>query len=445
MWLVMLLPLLAVLNGLAIPIAGSSVRADQLAACVLAISLAASSLIGARRLRIDATMWWLAGILAMNLVATLAYSPARTYSLLQCANLASIWALYVLVVNFVDSMSAATALLRRLLWAAIAGSAIGIAAFVLASAGLDIGGAEVSRLAAERLTQAYGAYGVMVEPNIFGSFTGAMLVLSIVLVAGLPRDGSAAREIRLAWWAAGTSAIGLVLSFTRAAWLGALVGLVCCLVAIGRLSTRQWRRRAFGVPLGVAAAVVLALLVAPGEAGNLLRFKLSNLVNLQSQTAVLRLLTYSMALDQTTAHPIIGWGTFTFAPLTAQGADFQQFENWKNLWIGNFALLALHDTGIVGLVLWGGMLWSVIARGIRAAAVLRTIDQQASIHATALVGAVISLLIPFLATTGFSLGYPWILIGLLGAHARLAATESEAPTPEARATPSTLPLPADAT
>jgi O-antigen ligase len=445
MWLVMLLPVFAVLNGIAIPVAGSSVRADQLASCVLVIPLAASTLIGARRLRIDATMWWLAGILAMNLVATLAYSPARTYSLLQCANLASIWTLYVLLVNFVDSMSLAAAFLRRLLWAAIAGSVIGIAAFVLASAGLDLGGAEVSRLAAERLTQAYGAYGVMLEPNIFGSFTGAVLVLSIVLVAGLPRDGSAAREIRLAWWAAGTSAVGLVLSFTRAAWLGALVGLACCLAAIGRLSMRQWRRRAIGVPIGVAAAVALALLVAPGEAGNLLRFKLSNLVNLQSQTAVLRLLTYSMALDQTTAHPIIGWGTFTFAPLTAQGADFQQFENWKNLWIGNFALLALHDTGIVGLALWCGMLWSVVGRGVRAAAALRTIDPRASIHAVALVGAVISLLIPFLATTGFSLGYPWILIGLLGAHARLAATESEAPAPEAIAPPAALALPADAT
>jgi hypothetical protein len=198
------------------------------------------------------------------------------------------------------------------------------------------------------------------------------------------------------------------------------------------------------VPIAVAAAVVAILLVAPGEAGSLLRFKLSNLVNLQSQTAVLRLLTYSMALDQTTAHPIIGWGTFTFAPLAAQGADFQQFENWKNLWIGNFALLALHDTGLIGLALWCGMLWSVVTRGIRAATALRADDFHSSIHTIALVGAVISLLIPFLATTGFSLGYPWLLIGLLGAHARLADQRHEAPAPEPAMSPA-MPLQADAT
>jgi hypothetical protein len=323
-----------------------------------------------------------------------------------------------------------------MLWAAIAGSVVGIAAFLSASAGLDLGGAEVSRLAAERLTQAYGAYGVMVEPNIFGSFTAAALVVSTVLIVGLPRDGSAKNELRLAAWTAATSAVGLVLSFTRAAWLGALLGFVFCILAAGRRWTRHGRRRRLGKPLAVMAAVIIVLLLAPGPAGTLFRFKLLNLVNLQSQTAVLRLLSYSMALDQTIVHPIVGWGTFTFAPLAAQGADFQQFDNWRNLWIGNFALLALHDTGAIGLLLWGGMLWSVLRRGLRAVASLRPVDPQASIHAS----AVVSLLIPFLATTGFTLGYPWLLIGLLGAHARLGATEPATPEPA----PLGNPLPADA-
>jgi hypothetical protein len=440
MWLVMLLPFLAVLNGLPIPIGGSSVRADQLAACVLVLPLAASTIIGARRIRFDSTMWWLGGILAMNVLATVLNSPARTYSLLQCSSLAATWVIYVLLVNMLDTPDAVAKFFRRMLWAAIAGSVVGIAAFLSASAGLDLGGAEVSRLAAERLTQAYGAYGVMVEPNIFGSFTAAALVVSTVLIVGLPRDGSAKNELRLAAWTAATSAVGLVLSFTRAAWLGALLGFVFCILAAGRRWTRHGRRRRLGKPLAVMAAVIIVLLLAPGPAGTLFRFKLLNLVNLQSQTAVLRLLSYSMALDQTIVHPIVGWGTFTFAPLAAQGADFQQFDNWRNLWIGNFALLALHDTGAIGLLLWGGMLWSVLRRGLRAVASLRPVDPQASIHAIALLGAVVSLLIPFLATTGFTLGYPWLLIGLLGAHARLGATEPATPEPA----PLGNPLPADA-
>ncbi len=156
-------------------------------------------------------------------------------------------------------------------------------------------------------------------------------------------------------------------------------------------------------------------------------------------------MTYSLALDQTATHPIVGWGTFTFAPLTAQGNDFQQFESWRNFWIGNFALLALHDTGAMGLLLWCGMLWSSIARGARAAVALRSIDVHASIHALALVGAVVSLLIPFLTTTGFSMGYPWLLIGLLGAHGRLAATAPAIPEAEPPPTAVPVPLPSDAT
>jgi hypothetical protein len=154
-------------------------------------------------------------------------------------------------------------------------------------------------------------------------------------------------------------------------------------------------------------------------------------VNLQSQTAVIRGITYSMALDQTTVHPWIGWGTFTFAPLTAEGADFQQFENWKNLWIGNYLLLALHDTGIVGLGLWCGLLWSIVARGVRAVRAAAPADAGAL--AIALTTAVSSLLIPFLTTSGFSLGYPWLLIGLLGAHCGLTrqrrSSDAEAPLP----------------
>ena len=107
MWLVMLLPLLAITNGLAIPIAGLSVRAEQLAACVLVIPLIASALLGARRIRIDATAWWLAAILVMNLLSTGLHSPAVVYSLLQCASLSSVWVIYVLVVNFLDTREAA--------------------------------------------------------------------------------------------------------------------------------------------------------------------------------------------------------------------------------------------------------------------------------------------------------------------------------------------------
>jgi O-antigen ligase len=408
MRLVMLLPFLVILNGLSIPIAGVSLRADQLAACVLVIPLAASSLIGTRRLRIDSTTWWLAALLAMNVIASVAHSPALAYSLLQCANLASVWLIYVVVLNGIETRAQIDAFIRRVMWGAIAAGAIGIAAYLLAVIGIDVGGAETSASAATRFTDAYGAYGVMVEPNLLGSFAAAHLVLAAALLA---RGGS--MDARLARWTAGLCAIALVFSFTRAAWIGALAGLAGVgLLRSGPLMQRIREPRILR-PLIVAMAVAVALFFLPGPAGAFFRFKVTNLVNFQTQTGVIRAITYVLALDQTAAHPWIGWGTFTFAPLTAQGADFQQFENWRNLWIGNYALLAVHDTGVVGLGLWIGLLSSILMRGVRAA---RTLGAPAF----ATTAAFATLLIPFLATSGFSLGYPWLLAGMLGACARIA-------------------------
>jgi O-antigen ligase len=409
--LVMALPFLAALNGLAVPLGPAAARPDQLAACLLAIPFAAALLSGARPARVDPTTRWLLAILAANVVASLLHSPARAFSLAQCASLASVWAIPALLDTFLDTRAEVDAFSRRALLAGAVACALGVGAFLLAAAGVPVGGAEVSRVAAERLTRAYGAYGTMVEPNIFGGFAGALLVVALAL----PR-AAATR------WAAAAAGAALVLSFTRAAWLGAAAGVVAFAAlarpALGVAPSRRRTPALAPVAALVAAGVVLWLL--PGSAGALFRFKLLNLVNLESQTATLRLLTYGLALDQTAAHPVIGSGTFTFAPLVAQGNDFRQFESWRNLWIGNWALLALHDTGVVGLGLWVGMLGATLRRGVRAARRARAADPALARRTLALTAAVASLLVPFLATTGFTLGYPWVLVGLLGAHCRLA-------------------------
>jgi hypothetical protein len=269
----------------------------------------------------------------------------------------------------------------------------------------------------------------MGEPNLLGGFAAAYLVLSATVLALVPHDSPA--DTRLARWTVAISGVALVLSFTRAAWLGALVGFALVGAFKWRAIARvTWARRII-TPLATAAAVAFLLLVLPGAAGTLFRFKIANLVNLQSQTAVIRSINYAMALDQTTVHPWIGWGTFTFAPLTAEGADFRQFENWKNLWIGNYLLLALHDTGILGLGLWCGLLWSIVARGVRSVRSAAQGDLAGSTHAKgrriALTAAVSCLLIPFLTTSGFSLGYPWLLIALLGAQGRLVRCAAGVP------------------
>jgi hypothetical protein len=428
--LVMGLPFLIVLDGVSVHLAGGSVKIAQVVALALVVPLAASVLIGARRLYTDATTWWLSAILAMNVLSSLLNSPSRAYSISQCASLASVWVIYVLLLNFLDTRAELESFFRSMLAAAVLAAVIGIGAYSLGVLGVDIGGAETSSIAAERLTRAYGAWGTLVEPNLFGSFNGAMLIVAIALVVVAAQRPAEATFPRLMRWVGVSTAIGLLLSFTRAAWLGAAAGALWFAWIAARTIAVRVRPGRLLAPLGVALVLSLVLLLLPGDAGALFRFKLLNLVNVGSQTAVLRLLTYTMALQQSLDHLVIGWGTFSFAPLVAQGGDFQQFDNWRNLWIGNFLLLALHDTGIPGLLLWCGMLWSIVKGGVRATRALMVSDSQLAGRALALTAAVISMLIPFMTTTGFSLGFPWMLIGLLGAHSRLASEAAPAPAEE---------------
>jgi len=262
----------------------------------------------------------------------------------------------------------------------------------------------------------------MVEPNILGSYSAAQLVLAFGLLVALPQLPAADVSRRLLRWVLALTAVSLVLTFTRAAWLSAIAGLACVAIVGARstIRTRSWR---VGWPLGAGGAVVGLLLLLPGNAGTLLRFKIFNLVNPASQTAIVRILSYTMALQQTLEHPFIGWGTFTFAPLVAQGSDFQQFDNWRNLWIGNYLLLAAHDTGLVGLALWIGMLGTIVGRSVAAIGALSVTDPMFASRILALTASVAVLLVAFLATSGFSLGYSWLILGLLGAYRRVATEE----------------------
>jgi hypothetical protein len=435
---VMALPFVVILNGVAIPLGDASIRAEQLVSLLLAVPLAAPLLVGVRRLRLDPVCWWLGAILALNVVSSVMHSPVLGYSLVQCANLASVWFIYVLTINFLETRADLEAFLRSVVWAGIAGTGIAIAAFGLASVGLEVGGAEVSATAAQRLTNAYGAYGTMVEPNILGSFAASHLVLAAGLFAAQWRHMRTLRVLAVC------CAVALVLSFTRAAWLGALAGLLAVGVTAIRSSGRQIHTRRILLPLGIALVLGVVLLMVPGSTGTLFRYKLLNLVNPATPTGIQRLLTYAMAIEQTTKHWVLGWGTYTFAPLVAEGADFQRFENWRNLWIGNYLLLALHDTGVLGLLLWIGLLWTVLSNGVLAARRATVNDPTMSGIVVALAASVATLLVPFLTTTGFSLGYPWLLIGLLGAYRRLVVEPESVVAPAVVQRPRLSPLPADA-
>jgi O-antigen ligase len=425
--LLAVLPLLVTLNGVAIPVGGFAVRIDQVAALLLAGALLLGCVMGHRRPYVDPPMRWLAAFAVLNLVSSMLFSPDRGYSVTQVANIASAWLIYVVVVNYADDRATTRTLQRRYLVAGLFATALGALAFVLAKAGLDLGGANVVEYVNDA-AQPVGSFGTMREPNIYGSYSAAMLVLAAGLtLLPTPEPIVGPRTARIV---AMSSAVALIMSFTRGAWLGAFCGLIVLLVLAARYFGVRIRLRTLLAPVALLAVLSVALWFSPFEAAEFFRYKVRNLLNPSSSNAAVRLVAFGLAIEQFAQRPLLGWGTYSFAPLMAEGLNFRELENWQNLWIPNFALQVVHDTGVVGLLVFLALLGSIVRRGLRAARVAAATDRARAATLVALVASYCTLFVPFLFTTGFSLGYAWLLPALIGAHARIVLDGAPA---EARA------------
>ena len=399
------------LNGITLPVGHTNVRTDQALAVLMIVGLGLSAAFYRRRLYVDTPLVLIVVLLGLNALATVFVSPAPGYSAMQVLNLTATWAIYAVIVNCVDTVDGADRLTRLFLVLFAAAAVVGIFAFAAGIAGIRTGMANVEGGPLDG-GQAYGAFGTAVEPNIFGSMCqSAFVVAAAMLLLGVPRRV-------LLWAIVVTTGLGLLLSFTRGAWLGA----ICGLLATALLAPVVGRRISL-TPLAlptIAGALGLAWLwTDDGPAGLFFRYKVENLVNPQSETASYRLVSYGLAWEQVLQKPVFGWGTFTFAPLLAQGSDVKELGVEHAIWISNYVLLILHDTGIVGLVVFVLLVVAVLRRGVRAARALIGVDRtESAATVVALMASVIGLLISFLATSGFTFTYPWVVIGLIGAYGR---------------------------
>jgi O-antigen ligase len=252
----------------------------------------------------------------------------------------------------------------------------------------------------------YSPFGTLFESNIFGSYvTATSLLLTTFLLSsnGYARRGLLAISLAL-------TLLAVALSLTRGAWAGLLVGMFLVMIFSEQ---RNWLKR---VSVALVAFVVLAVVVVAAiESADRLVFPQTE-PNASPAVSITRLAyfgtigdrfdTYARALNDWRAHPWIGNGANAYAQkyVTPVG---------ERDWISNIEVMALHDTGIIGLVLllaWGVWIMRDAIRALRTAA--------PGFMRVALLGLLISfagLLIAYQTTTAFWLGFTWIHLGLIRA------------------------------
>ena len=266
-------------------------------------------------------------------------------------------------------------------------------------------------------------YGTLYEANIFGSYMSAAFLIALALAA----EDTVRRKLPL-YAVCVLTALGLLLSDTRSAWGATALGavLLLALLQLGRRGRRARLALRFAGGVVVVAVIVgVGLAVAPSSLTGRLGERIQGLLNFGSGSGYGRVLLYKEALSEWQAHPLLGLGPGSFA-------YHLPGDNSAQAWLPNLTLQALHDTGVLGLLV---MLWLFVAFYIVTIRALRRAPPGRTRAALAgLIAAVSALLIAFQLTPGFTLGYSWALLALaVAASSAIAVQRSALATREAAA------------
>jgi O-antigen ligase len=267
-------------------------------------------------------------------------------------------------------------------------------------------GSSVLKIDSGRFLRAYGTFP---HPNILGGFLGAILVFCIsyyVFCMRYKKSWSTFFEILSLLGGSMIIFLGLILTFSRTAWLGVLLGII----VIGFHAFRQddsWIRRRF---LKIVFALGLASLVF----GSILQeqiFLRFDAVTIEREGSVSeRMVSLKDAQPLIEENPFVGVGAgnFTAAVMKGDGRGIMG-EMGRPVWsiqpAHNVFVLIFSELGIVGFLMFVGFL----------ASLLFSIPKSAiyNLQSVILITILPSLFLDhFLWTSHFGLLFFFLLLGL---------------------------------
>ncbi len=316
--------------------------------------------------------------------------PPRTFLMLLLLSLglsvalsSNFWISYNFIFRILEAIALMTVLARQnekikyqiALWVgAVVQGALAVSQFltqhVWASKWLGMASQEAKNLgpsviefADQRWLRAYGSFG---SPNSLGIYLAVLFVLGLVLYLKIE---STRIKILIS---VGQLFIlsGLLVSFSRAAWLAAVAGTLCLLVLIF-FKQRQWLQ-SFGKQIGFALVVIIFWLVIFYPVFTA-RFNLSNRLEVKSISE--RKGQYTEALSFVKANPIFGVGPGAYTD--ALYKKYPTLAPWEYQPIHNIYLLALVEIGFVAFIflfwLCKRLLWLVVKNNIIYAPIVATL------------------------------------------------------------------------
>jgi len=403
--LLFLIPFLAALNGVNFVFFELNIRLDQVIVVILMLILIWNHIFRQIKIKIDFVGKLLIAYLVISFISTFMFAPDLKYSIIQTINISSSASVYFVLINFLNNDYIKRKYLRYFLFSGIIFIGYGVVIFFLSLLGMNIYGVNL----ADNLSSEYGVFATMREPNIYGSFSLVYFMLSLTILVTVQKE--LIKFKRIITYCFIISMLGVFLSFTRGVWIGALIGTAILLLT----SIKYNFSTKFRTKLGLYILVIIGVFFIVNNLVPNFYFthRLSILTDYQGGTGAYRLLLWEEALHNFLSSPILGNGTYSFASLCATSIG------GESAWIGNFILILLHDTGVIGTVLFLIMILVLLKNNLSK---LKNAILINHFNASVLLGfciALVSMLIAFIFTTAFSYVYSWSIFGLISVYGSL--------------------------
>jgi O-antigen ligase len=403
---VVVLIVAALFTRLRFDIGPVSVRPEHIAA--VAVAAVGFTQLGLERrpLRMPAAAWFALAWWLINLASGVLYNPMPMMGLQNALRIALLPLTFILIVNLIPDRKWWRRAVVVFLAAGVLEAAYGILARAVYPFGVNLG-VQVAWNFTEPIP-----YGTFEEGNLFGSHTAswAIILLMIIFAAERVHDSRKRQLVRFA--ALGVLLLALLLSLSRAAWIMFLVGATLVVIFEYQNAWAQANRFILALVL-LPLLVFLALSLAPYLPASLpFVNRLQSFLNLSfDATFSARLSDWSLALADWSQRPLTGWGPGSFFAIHG-------LLRAHPAWISNLSVRLLQETGVVGLLAFGGFVATLLLPAIKA--VRQPVDLM---DRGMLLGMIISyavlLGLAYQSTDGIWLTASWVHAGLIAVGSRV--------------------------
>jgi hypothetical protein len=354
-WGIYVLLIVSMMSFIAVDVGPVTVRPDQVVTLILAVVLFLFVISGKRPAVTTPLDWLLIGYLMLNVLSSLVHAPDLKTSLQRCLMLAITTGAYFVGTQLIRTPKILSKLILLLLVFGVVEALYGILSVYLLTKGVNIGGAYVA-------SNDIYATGTFLEGNIFGSF---QMMIALILMSFL---FSGSFRIEKIWLlvALVVVLIASLMSFTRAAWLGFMMGSFSYVVFNRKKILLRVSKHLSVILAGVLflfiAGYSVSAFISRGSVSLLDRYseRVNRILDYKSGTGSARVEAWKHSIHFWKRNPMLGNGTDSIK-VVAKGSKMPIFGG--DFWIPSSLILVLHDTGIVGLVCFCAIqivfLWTV--------------------------------------------------------------------------------------